>query len=45
MRKVINEEDKDGNGEKLSKKLENGDVRKKEFDKGGSKGLSVFIKL
>lgn len=45
MRKVINEEDKDRNEEKLLEKLENGDVRRKEFDKGGSKGLSVFVKL
>lgn len=45
MRKVTNEEDKDRNGEKLPKKLENGDARRKEFDKGGSKGLSVPIKL
>lgn len=45
IRKVTNEEDKDKNEEKLPEKLENGDARSKEFDKGGSKGLSVPIKL
>lgn len=44
-RKVTNEEDKGKNGERLPEKFENGDARSKEFDKGGSKGLSVPIKL